>query len=222
MSRIRKPQKMKELIELTQPYRYLLCVDLEATCNELPEGLTDEEVKSYPGAVPVGEMETIEVGAVVVDTWNDDVVVAEFCRFVKPILHPKLTPFCTELTTITQDQVDQAEGYEAVSGAMEAFLKPFLADGVMWGSWGAYDLKQLAQDAALHGCKPMLGDLEHTNLKKWHWKALSCRAMGLKNAVLDLGLLWTGQHHRAISDAQNLAGVFRKLRAEYLALTVAA
>ncbi|KPC17648.1 Exonuclease [Pseudomonas amygdali pv. lachrymans] len=64
----------------------------------------------------------------------------------------------------------------------------------------------------------MLSDLEHTNLKKWHWKALNCRAMGLKNAVLDLGLDWVGTYHRGIDDARNVASVVRKLRSEYLAL----
>lgn len=215
MNRIRKPQKMEELLALIKPYRYLLCVDLEATCNELPEGLTNEEARAYPGAVPVSEMETIEVGAVIVDTWNEDAVVAEFCRFVKPTLHTQLTPFCIKLTTITQADVDQAEDYVQVAKALEAFVAPFLAQGIMWCSWGAYDQKQLAQDAALHGCKAMLADLEHTNLKKWHWKVLNCRAMGLKNAVLDLGLSWLGTHHRGIDDARNLAGVVRKLKSEY-------
>lgn len=209
---------MKELMELMEPYRYLLCVDLEATCNETPEGLSDEEARSYPGAVPVDEMETIEVGAVVVDTWSNDAVVAEFCSFVRPVLHTQLTPFCVNLTTITQDDVDQAEDYCSVSKALEGFLQPFRADGIMWGSWGSYDLKQLEQDAARHGCKAMLGDLEHTNLKKWHWKALNCRAMGLKNAVLDLGLTWVGTYHRGIDDARNVASVVQKLRREYLAL----
>ncbi|MBD8615087.1 3'-5' exonuclease [Pseudomonas viridiflava] len=215
MSRIRKPQKMLELLELIRPYRYLLCVDLEATCNELPEGLSEEQAQSFPGLIPVAEMETIEVGAVVVDTWDDDAIVGEFCRFVKPTLHPQLTEFCIGLTTITQADVDQAQGYAEVSKELSDFIEPYRADGIMWGSWGAYDLKQLAQDAALHDCQAMLFDLQHTNLKKWHWKVLSCRAMGLKNAVLDLGLSWSGTHHRGIDDSRNVAAVFHQLRIEH-------
>ena len=35
-------------------------------------------------------------------------VVDEFASFVRPVRHPQLTAFCTELTSITQAQVDAA------------------------------------------------------------------------------------------------------------------
>ena len=39
---IKKPQHLQALRELLAGTRYLLCVDLEATCDEYPTGLTDE------------------------------------------------------------------------------------------------------------------------------------------------------------------------------------
>jgi inhibitor of KinA sporulation pathway (predicted exonuclease) len=42
---------------------------------------------------------------VVIDV-KEKKVIGEFQTYVKPTIHPKLTPFCTELTGITQEQVD--------------------------------------------------------------------------------------------------------------------
>jgi hypothetical protein len=41
-------------------------------------------------------------------------VVDEYRVYVKPVVHPKLSAFCTELTGITQAQVDAAEPMDAV------------------------------------------------------------------------------------------------------------
>jgi len=56
-------------------------------------------------------MEIIEIGAVMVDAQSLKVV-DEYERFIKPILNPTLTPFCKQLTTIRQDDVDTALGYK--------------------------------------------------------------------------------------------------------------
>jgi inhibitor of KinA sporulation pathway (predicted exonuclease) len=50
-------------------------------------------------------METIEIGAFLVETHSLETV-GELGTFVKPVRHPVLTPFCTELTTIRQSDVD--------------------------------------------------------------------------------------------------------------------
>ena len=59
-------------------------------------------------------------------------------------------------------------------------------------------------DADRNDCSPMLSDVSHTNVKKWHWKVLDCRAMSLRPAVEGAGIEWTGQYHRGIDDARNL------------------
>ena len=38
----------------------------------------------------------------------------EFSKYVRPVLEPILSKFCTELTGITQDKVDLAEPIEIV------------------------------------------------------------------------------------------------------------
>lgn len=211
---IKRPQHLDALQAILKPYRYLVCVDLEATCDELPDGLTEVEKASYPLLVKRNEMETIEVGAVVLDLHNDFEQVAQFCRFIQPQLKPVLTPFCTRLTTITQADVDDAAGYDEVRLELAAFLAPFEQAGYMWGSWGEYDAKQLADDAARLGVPAMLAGVLHTNLKKWHWKIHHCRAMGLQAAVGSSGLEWRGQCHRGIDDAINLGNLAAKILRE--------
>lgn len=211
---IKRPQHLMAFKAILQPYRYLVCVDLEATCDELPDGLTDAEKAAYPLLVKRDEMETIEVGAVVLDLHHDFEQVGEFCRFIRPHLKPVLTPFCTKLTTITQADVDAADGYDQVREQLEAFVVPFEADGVMWCSWGAYDAKQLQADADRLNSKVMFADKEHTNMKKWHWKMHHCRAMGLQTAVGSSGLEWKGQCHRGIDDATNLGNLVAKILRE--------
>ncbi|MDP9653511.1 UNVERIFIED_ORG: inhibitor of KinA sporulation pathway (predicted exonuclease) [Pseudomonas putida] len=184
--------------------RYLLCVDFEATCDEYPDGLTGEQRAGLERLVQKDEMETIEVGAVVLDLHQSAAIVSEFCRFVRPLLNPVLTPFCKQLTTIEQADVDSAGTYREVSQALDDNLAPFKTGGLVWCSWGDYDAKQLEMDADRNACPTMLADVPHTNAKKWHWKMLNCRAMSLRPAVEDAGIEWSGQYHRGIDDARNL------------------
>ncbi|MCE7765758.1 exonuclease [Pseudomonas putida] len=151
------------------------------------------------------EMEAIEVGAVVRDLHQGGKIVSEYTCFVRPVLNPVLTDFCKQLTTIDQVDVDSAGTYDEVRQALDDYLAPFKAKGLMWCSWGQYDDKQLAMGAERNRCSPLLAGLSHTNAKKWHWKVLNCRAMALRPAVEDWGIEWSGQYHRGIDDARNLS-----------------
>lgn len=208
---VKRPQHLATLRAMLEPYRYLLAIDLEATCDEYPEGLTEAERASYALQVTREEMETIEIGVAVLDMHDDFKQVGHFGQFIRPVLHPVLTPFCTGLTTITQEDVDTAAGYDQVGAQLEAFMASYQADGYMWCSWGEYDAKQLEGDALRLGVKAMLAGVPHTNVKKWHWKIHHCRAMGLQAAVVASGLEWRGQCHRGIDDATNLGHLLRQM-----------
>lgn len=201
---IKKPQHLQAFRELFGDARYLICVDLEATCDEYPEGLTNEQKLEHRLLVQRDEMETIEVGAVVLDLHQCAVIVSEFCRFVRPVLNPVLTPFCKRLTTIDQADIDGAGTYIEVNKELDAFLSTLMSDGVVWCSWGDYDAKQLEIDAVRALSPPILAGLQYINIKKWHWKMLNCKAMSLKCAVESAGIKWSGQYHRGIDDAKNL------------------
>lgn len=68
--------------------RNLLILDFEATCDDV-------------GLVPHGEAEIIEFPTLLYNI-EEDAVTATFHEYVRPVLHPKLTPFCEQLTGITQ------------------------------------------------------------------------------------------------------------------------
>jgi len=93
---------------LLAPYRYLYCVDLEATCDEV-----DESEALRPLAVVPEQMKTIEIGLVVIDLETLKVI-DEFQSFVRPQINPALTDFCKQLTSIQQAKVDGAGTYVEV------------------------------------------------------------------------------------------------------------
>jgi 3'-5' exoribonuclease 1 len=173
--------------------RLYLVIDLEATTDD---GTDDAR------AVPRDEMETIEIGAVLLRA-NTLAVEAEFQTFVRPVRHPVLTRFCTELTGITQAMLADAPMFPE---AMEALRRTMLAGrwGVVWGSWGLFDDTQLRRDCAFHVLDyPMP---EHLNLKNVFSAAQGRRKRcGMAKALHLCGLDLVGAHHRALDDAKNIA-----------------
>jgi inhibitor of KinA sporulation pathway (predicted exonuclease) len=165
--------------------KYYLVIDLEATCDD-------------GGRVPRAESEIIEIGGVLVDGETLEFV-EEFQTFVRPVVHPELTAFCTELTTITQADVDGAPTFPEVAPALQKF-----GEGALFCSWGAYDRNQLAMDAQRHGV-PMPLPNGHANLKEVFAKTLGGKKQGNRGALARVGLTATGTHHRGIDDARNIA-----------------
>jgi inhibitor of KinA sporulation pathway (predicted exonuclease) len=166
---------------------HFLVIDLEATCDD-------------GGRIPEKIMEIIEIGAVLVEEATL-APVGEFQTFVRPVIRPKLTAFCTELTTIRQEDVDGAPTFPE---AIEALAR-FQGDrNALFCSWGDYDRKQFEIDAARWGVPlPLKG---HMNLKKRFSATLGeATRYGMSSALERVGLPLTGTHHRGIDDARNIA-----------------
>jgi 3'-5' exoribonuclease 1 len=172
-------------------YKHILVVDLEATCCDLQ-------------SIPRHQMETIEIGAVMVDADTHEIV-DEFQTFIKPLRHPILTDFCQQLTSIIQQQVDTSPTFPDAIALWQPWLKQF--DRTIFGSWGDYDRKQLQQDSKHHRIDlPYPVSSKHVNLKEMFssTQGLNKRygmAQSLKLANIDL----TGTHHRGIDDAHNIS-----------------
>lgn len=170
---------------------YYLVIDLEATTSQ--GGMT----------FPRAEMETIEIGAVLVRASTLEPV-DEFQSFVRPIRHPVLLPFCVELTGVRQEMVDRAPLFP---DAFVQMKKRMLSDRdgfAVWGSWGDFDAEQFRRDCVLHGVHydmPSHRDLK-TALSEVHgWR----KRYGMKKALRRCGLVLQGSHHRGIDDARNIA-----------------
>lgn len=182
------------------PKRNYLVIDLEATCDNA-------------GLVPKREMEIIEIGAVLVDAITFEPI-SEFQSFVRPVRHPTLTPFCRQLTSITQAEVDAAPGFPEVIRSLREFIftPGRRAEGnanerPLFCSWGNYDRGQFGLDAGYHRVELPFGS-DHLNLKQAFSDALGTRKrFGMAGALHKLGLPLAGTHHRGIDDARNIARI---------------
>ncbi|MBU1430847.1 exonuclease domain-containing protein [Myxococcota bacterium] len=165
-----------------------LVIDLEATCDDR-------------GAIQRQHTEIIEIGAVLVDAQTLSPI-DEFQRFIRPVRHPRLTPFCIGLTSIQQADVDAGVGFRQAIKELEAFMGNH---NPLFCSWGAYDNNQFKQDARYHKLHlPFKG--QHLNLKQAFSDALgTTKRFGMAGALRRVGLPLTGTHHRGIDDARNIA-----------------
>jgi 3'-5' exoribonuclease 1 len=198
-----KLHHLQSIQNLLAPYDYLYCVDLEATCDEVEKS---ESTRSL--AVVPDQMETIEIGLVVIDLESLEIV-DEFQRFVRPQINLILTDFCKMLTSIQQADVDSAGTYVEVGQELGAFIARY--PDAAWASWGDYDARQLERDAGLAACPSLLSGLQHFNVRKWHAGLYDNRPKSLKQTVESLGLVWQGTYHRGIDDARNVASIVKEM-----------
>lgn len=165
----------------------ILVVDLEATC--------------WQGPPPPGEEhEVIEIGNAVLHV--GDLHVEPGREILVRPTRSSVSPFCTELTSITQGMVDErglpfadaVAALEAAHGGLRA---------VVWASYGTYDRRMLLAECERHGVAFPLSDT-HLNVKRLvalmsAWK----RETGMLRAMRRLGLEPTlgSTHHRGGDDA---------------------
>ncbi|WP_448647920.1 exonuclease domain-containing protein [Pseudomonas mohnii] len=194
---------LQAIQNLLAPYRYLYCVDLEATCDEVEKSESPRPLSVIPE-----KMETIEIGLVVIDLELLEIV-DEFQRFVRLQINPTLTAFCKKLTSIQQADVDGARTYQEVGDELRVFTARY--PNAAWASWGDYDARQLQRDAGLAGCPSLLEGLPHFNARKWHAGLYDDRPKSLKQTVESLDLVWQGTYHRGIDDARNVASIVKEM-----------
>lgn len=131
-------------------------------------------------------------------------VIATLQRFVRPTERPTLTPFCRSLAHIEQASIDAAPSWPAVAVELAEFTR--LHAGQFWGSWGAYDRRQIERESARHGLADPLHGLTHQNFKANFAKRRKIKQTGMTTALRIAGLEQDGDHHhRALADACNIA-----------------
>ena len=177
------------------PNDYYLIVDVEATCSE-------------DAVVPRHEMEIIEIGAVVQNSQTFSIE-SEFQSLVRPIRHPELTAFCTELTGINQESLADAPSFPDALELMKNWMYKF--HDALFCSWGDYDKNQFSQDCGYHHISYPFASA-HLNLKVEFFRAAGLKKkLGIGGALKHLGLEFAGSHHRGLDDARNIARIVRKV-----------
>ncbi len=184
----------------------IIAVDLEATCWSKEDNAELSENQS-------AESEIIEIGATRLDPATLEIV-DTFERFVRPVRHPTLSNFCKTLTTITQDDVDQAQPFKETFADFVQWMGG-TTEGVLMLSWGRYDHNQLRRESQKAG----LPDPAWTplNVKDEFSDWYRCqknrkKRFGLGMAIRELGMEFTGTAHRGIDDAKNLSKIFAHIR----------
>ncbi|MCA9571889.1 MAG: exonuclease domain-containing protein, partial [Myxococcales bacterium] len=172
--------------------RRVAVLDFEATCDDVD---------------PPDPQEVIEFPSVLVDL-DTKAVVDEFSTFVRPVHHPRLTPFCTSLTGITDADLTTAPAFPEVFEAHQRWLAdhghPVIA------TCGDWDLAKLlpTQIAAsgLRTVPPSYRAWINVKVPFGAWKGPGAR-MGMPGMLEALGLPLIGRHHRGIDDARNIARI---------------
>lgn len=201
----------------SQPFDYYVVLDFEATCDQGP-GPEPQEIIEYPSLLLDGRsLETID----------------EFQSFVCPRHHPVLTPFCTELTGITQSQVDAAPPFPEVYQAHRQWLARHELDVDCDGSGrrfafilcGDWDLKKMLPRQC-RACDPPITTVPGSfrrwvNIKEPFAACMRLRkSPGLAGMLRKLGMDFVGRHHRGIDDCRNIARIARHLADNGTALSL--
>ncbi|MFD7382123.1 exonuclease domain-containing protein [Streptomyces anulatus] len=172
-----------------QGEQLLNVVDVEATCWE--------------GQPPPGQVsEIIEIGLTVVDLRAGERL-AKHRLLVRPA-RSTVSPFCTELTGLTQAEVDGGLSFAEACRTLAAEHRTGL---LPWASWGDYDRNQFTRQCRATGAEYPFGQ-SHTNAKVAFTAAYGLRRRpGMDQALTVAGLPLEGRHHRGDDDAWNIAAL---------------
>eukprot|EP00526_Cylindrotheca_closterium_P012455 CAMPEP_0113615172 /NCGR_PEP_ID=MMETSP0017_2-20120614/7560_1 /TAXON_ID=2856 /ORGANISM="Cylindrotheca closterium" /LENGTH=463 /DNA_ID=CAMNT_0000524393 /DNA_START=75 /DNA_END=1466 /DNA_ORIENTATION=+ /assembly_acc=CAM_ASM_000147 len=188
---------------------YLVIVDFEATCND-------------NGSATPNPQEIIEFPAVLLNVKTGEVE-DEFHHYILPDVHPKLSSFCTELTGITQETVDQ-QGIslkDALDLHYEWINKHNLTNDVknqegksqfLYVTCGDWDFKTcLPNQLAYHNqTVPQLFS-NWINIKKVYGKFYNRKARGMTTILNELDLKLEGRHHSGIDDSRNITRICARM-----------
>lgn len=162
---------------------------------------------------PITGPRIIQIGFVI-GSLSTGIILSQGSILINP--QQQLLPFITQLTGITQEQVDGGitllEGYEVLRGEHEkydSFCNPI--------TWGGGDLEAIRKEL----------EYEAPRLYTWafgrrwidaktlyvSWRIVNGKmpAGGLAKAMTNLGLSFKGKKHQAMDDALNTFTIYRKL-----------
>lgn len=166
----------------------IIVIDIEATCWK--------DNKTPPGE----QSEIIEIGVCVYDAATN-AAGAPQSVLVKPA-RSKVSPFCTELTSLTQAMVDEGVSFAAAC----AWLRDtFGTHERLWTSWGDYDRAMFTAQCPSFGVEYPFSDI-HLDLKRVYAELEGLdRRVGMAKALRLAKLPLQGRHHRGGDDAGNIA-----------------
>lgn len=181
---------------------HYIVIDFEFNQQDSSVDESSEKCKACP-------YEIIQIGAVKLNSqWQ---VTGEYNRFVKPTLYPRLSPFITELTGITPEQLESEASFPDVYHSFLAFIED--SDAILC-SWGKSDIKELYRNVEYFG-------LDRTNLPKLyinlqpyasiHLNQPRKKLLKLSYTVEALEIPLNYPFHNALYDAYYTAEIFKRI-----------
>ena len=171
----------------------IVVVDVESTC--------------WKGEPPSGqESEIVEIGGCLLRIETGERSGKE-CILVRPRVST-VSAYCTQLTTLTQEQVNQGISFLE---ACQILTHNFKGRERVWASYGDYDRRMFEQQCKRDGMEYPFSPV-HINVKSLFAIMQGLRAeIGMSSALRKLGLQLEGTHHRGGDDAWNIAAILSRI-----------
>lgn len=207
-------------------FPFYLILDYEATCCK-------DDVPNRKPEFPQSHMEIIEFPSVFYDVrpmreGKPPIKISEYQAYVKPVIHPKLTDFCTELTGITQDVVDKGDTFAvayrghynwlAAQGKRFGFTMENAHEHVAIVTCGDWDQKtmfprQMEHDFARLGKKYPYPTIyrQWINVQRPFKNEYPGFRGGMAKMLKHLCIPLEGRHHSGIDDCRNTAKILLSL-----------
>ncbi|KAL4484229.1 hypothetical protein ABPG72_003513 [Tetrahymena utriculariae] len=195
-------QNLEDKINLSHDFDYLLILDFEATCSN-DEKLSVQEIIEFP--------------IVILDLQKNAILSECFHTYVKPTYHPILTKFCTELTHITQEQVDKGVILEQAIQQVDEFLNKMgiIDKKFAFVCCGNFDLGQcLRLETKFKKINYPKYYKSYINIKKqfpkeWYTESIIKwdKPPGMVAMLKAINLELEGTHHSGIDDSKNIARI---------------
>lgn len=184
----------------------ILVIDLECTCWDGP----DNQV--YAGKGEIIEIGLVEMRKRIDSRGETDWDVSGGVSIVVKPAETAVSPFCTQLTGWTQEQVDQGTSFGA---ACYLLRNNYCSEDAVFASFGDFDRLQFERECKRKGVKYPFGPT-HLNVKnlavlQYKGGIWLDREVGMPRAVSMYGLQQTGRHHNGKDDAENIARLLKKL-----------
>lgn len=159
-------------------------------------------------------IEIISIAGVIIDENNN--TIDEFNKLVRPIKNVIIHPFCTKLTGITQDMLDNANFFGSVVADFMDFIKKYRKDELFIYVWGDFDVQAIDRTFKITRYS---GEFEYirdkiVNIQKriccnitYQGKVIKS-VWNLQNVKKIYNLPVSMHQHNALYDARDLRDVF--------------
>eukprot|EP00756_Hemistasia_phaeocysticola_P045344 Hpha_TRINITY_DN19099_c0_g1::TRINITY_DN19099_c0_g1_i1::g.138237::m.138237/K18416/THEX1, ERI1; 3'-5' exoribonuclease 1 len=182
-----------------QPVDVFLCMDFEATCKK-DDHAYRHEIIEFP------------VVALCAKTLK---IRGEFQAYVRPLINPRLEPFCTELTGITQDLVEDADSLPVVFARFEEWLPSVRGEDekVAFATDGPWDLRDFFWKHSIADQQKLPREEVPEHWRHWVDVRDLCAdtlqqpRRGILRMLGSMGMRFEGRQHSGIDDTRNVARI---------------